>query len=183
MLSRINEQGREEFLQKVYTDLNGKQLSDDETLRRIAEREKREKLLERRNEVKPESSTQSPSDIAAVPWAPVHDGFVRQPASSTRLNLIAPTPIAAYTAPTGGCQHASNESQSHLDYKPLNVRPPAQRATSKGCNCGTGCQCIHCPEHANNEPTLQYNHQQFTHMANNSYFSLGLSGTWPSFQT
>ena len=201
VLSRINDEGKEEYLQKVYTDLSGKQLSDDETLRRIKEREKREKQQEQKKESKSETLTTSPPDFSSIPWSLNSDTWAKESSTipSTPMPLeskasccssksasgqLSPAQSqAGSSAPIGGCQHASNASQTQVLYHPLPTRPSIfQQIPTQGCNCGATCQCIHCPEHANNAPTLQYNHQQFTHMAKNAYLPSDFQIPGPLFR-
>ena len=174
ILSRVNEEGKEEFLQKVYTDLNGKPLSDAETARRIEEREKRQS-----QEQEPKSQGSSKSafrfDNIAYAFTPNREqsGVPTTPLSSTPSD-----------SKTNCCSHASNASQPPVLYQPTPTHPPTlfQPASPQGCNCGPSCQCIHCPEHANNAPTLQYNHQQFAHMANNAYLPSDFQIPGPLFR-
>ncbi len=203
ILSRVNEEGTEEFLQKVYTDLNGKQLSDAETVRRIEEREKREQNY---HSHKQESRSGTPSkplfkfDNIAYALSPNEDQCSGHttPLSSTlnasKANCYSSSSASgqfapvrspgAHSAAVGGCQHANNASHSRLLHQPVPTHQPSilQHAPAQGCNCGASCQCIHCPEHANNAPTLQYNYQQFAHMANNAYLPSDFQIPGPLFR-
>lgn len=198
VIFRVNEKGQEEFLQKVYTDLSGKPLSDEETKRRIEERESREQRdQELKKEIKTERSFKSPSSLDILSYhqvtSPLPPDFqqIHQPS----VSILSPTPTQPMTsfdnpasmwpetlAPSC-CQHATNASQTPfvMTVFPSQSLPPIGVAAA-GCNCGSGCQCIHCPEHANNAATRQYNQQQLSHMANNSYLPSDFQISGPLFR-
>lgn len=177
-LSRVNEEGKEEFLKKVYTDLNGKQLSDTEMTRRIEEREKREQNHQNhKQEPKLEELPKPPFQFNNISY----DLTPNREQSGGR-----PTPPSSTLSDSkpSCCSHASSASPTPILYQPTPTHQPSllHRASAQGCNCGASCQCIHCPEHANNAPTLQYNHQQFAHMANNAYLPSDFQIPGPLFR-
>lgn len=167
--------GQPEFLQKVLTDRSGNVLTDEEIQRRQDEQAKREQREQhQKTESKSSRSTQSPPSLNSVNYPRLPSQFVASPllsdysrdASSSRsrsASAMFPTTTdysVSSVSSQGGCQHPTNLAQSPLPY---------DTATIQGCNCGATCQCIHCPEHANNAATRQYNHQQFAHMASHDY--------------
>ena len=102
IISRVNEKGQQEVLQKVYTDLTGKPLSDEETKRRNEEREKREQIeQDQKNAVKAESSTSTPFEFQIHQPTPSLLSPTAAPASGTL------TPTWNVSSPSC-CQHANN---------------------------------------------------------------------------
>ena len=177
MLSRVNEQGKEEFLQKVYTDLNGKQLSDAEMTRRFEEREKREHHQNHKQQPKLEDSAKPPFQFNNL-------SYDLTPHREQSAGHHTPPGSTLSDSKPSCCSHASSASRTPILYQPTPTHQPSllQRASAPGCNCGATCQCIHCPEHANNAPTLQYNQQQFAHMANNAYLPSNFQISGPLFR-
>lgn len=150
-----NKDGDEVFLQTVLADRQGRLLDEIEVQIRREQQEKREQM----EHVQKQESAPTPS-----PLAPQQLPSPSISASTSHMTPSFPDmPTPATSTPTPGCHptgcgHANNISNA----------PIPTLSASEGCNCGATCQCIHCPQHANNAATLEYNQQQFAQMARSS---------------
>jgi hypothetical protein len=165
-----NKDGDEVYLQTVLADRQGRLLDETEVQNRREQQEKREQM----EHVQKQEPTPTPSTTTVPQQVP-------SPLTSNSTSRMTPLPTPALSTPIPachptGCGHASNINNALL--------PTLQAA--QGCNCGNTCQCIHCPQHANNAATLQYNQEQFAQMARSSLFPPSIhqhpSGFGPIFR-
>lgn len=146
---RLNEKGQPEVLREVYADSNGKLLTDAEARRRQEEQSRREQG--KLQDVKSESSASSPFIYQSPDLVQAKSSCCSSKSPSASVTLAR------------SCHHASKAAST-----PSLSRHPSPAPTGN-CNCGTSCECIHCPEHANNDATRQYNRQQLNHMTTHQY--------------
>jgi hypothetical protein len=146
-----NKDGDEVYLQTVLADRQGRLLDETEVQNRREQQEKREQM----EHVQKQGPTPTPS--TSVPQQ------VPSPPASTPTSRVTPIPTPALSTPAPACHPTGCGHATNINNAPLPTLQAAQ-----GCNCGNTCQCIHCPQHANNAATLQYNHEQFAQMARSS---------------
>ncbi|EXJ93273.1 hypothetical protein A1O1_01665 [Capronia coronata CBS 617.96] len=152
-----DENGYTMTLKKVWADANGKEIDDEEYQARRRRMKEREEGMTSTPEVD-KSSCCSSKKTKEESQSPSH-------------------------ASSSGCRHRQNItiSQSEADKRPTDS---AQDATRPGkdawvatCSCGSGCSCLYCPDHPNNETSIKHTQQQVKILAEQAYAGEGLMPT------
>lgn len=150
-----DEDGNTMTLKKVWADANGKQIDFEEYQAR-----------QRRKQEREEGITPTP-----------------EVAKSSCCSSKRPKEEASETSsqgPSSGCRHRQNITitQSATDVRTPNASQNAAKSSNDSwvaaCSCGSGCSCLYCPDHPNNETSIRHTQQQVKNLAEQAYIGEGL---------